>query len=77
MTKKQLSEYVENKNAEKIYYDIMEYLHNNMKNLNEGVSIKGANQSVIDNFRRKNLITPKVHEMLIKHKIIDEKHEII
>ena len=77
VTKKQLSEYVENKKAEKIYYDIMEYLHNNMKNLNEGVSIKGANQSVIDNFRRKNLITPKVHEMLIKHKIIDEKHEII
>lgn len=77
VTKKQLSEYVENKKAEKIYYDIMECLHNNMKNLNEDVSIKGANQSVIDNFRRKNLITPKVREMLIKHKIIDEKHEII
>jgi hypothetical protein len=77
VTEKQLSEYVENKKAEKIYYDIMESLYKNMKNLNEGVSLKGANQSVIDNYRRKNLITPKVQEMLIKHKIIDEKHEII
>ena len=77
VTNKQLSEYVENKKAEKVYYDILECLHKNMKNLNESVSLKGANQSVIDNFKRKNLITPKVQEMLIKHKIIDEKHEII
>jgi len=77
VTKEQLKEYFEKKKAEKTFYDIMENLHKNVKFLNENVSHKKANQSVIDNFKRKNLITPKVYEMLIKNKIINEKHEII
>ena len=75
--KAQLIEYVKRKKAEKVFYDIVESLHKNMKFLNENVSHKKANQSVIEDYRRKNLITPKVNEMLIKYKIIEQKDEII
>lgn len=77
VTKKQLNEYIERKKAEKIFYDIVADLHSNRKNLNESISMEGANQSVIDNYRRKKLITPKVNEMLIKYGVINEKKEII
>jgi hypothetical protein len=73
----QLIEYVENKKAEKVYYDILEQLHKNQKYLNEDVSHKKANQSVIDRFKSKKLINPKVFEMLTKRKIINENYEII
>jgi len=77
VTKAQLNEYVERKKAEKVFYDIVESLHKNVKFLNENVSHKKVNQSVIEDFKRKNLITPRVYEMLVKHKIIDQKSEII
>lgn len=76
VTKKQLSEYVEKKKSEKIFYNIIEDLHRNAKFLNEGISHKKANQSIIESYKRKNLITPKVYEMLTKHKIINENYEI-
>jgi len=75
--KAQLIEYVKRKKAEKVFYDIVESLHKNMKFLNENVSHKKANQSVIEDYKRKNLITPRVNEMLIKYKIIKQKDEII
>ena len=75
--KEHLVEYVEKKKAEKIFYDIVESLHKNVKFLNENISREKVNQSVIDDYRRKNLITPRVNEMLIKHKIIEQKNEII
>lgn len=77
VTKKQLNEYIEKKKTQKVFYEIMESLHTNVKMLNENVSHKKANQSVIDNYKRKNLMTPLVYEMLVKNKIIDEKHQII
>lgn len=77
VTVKQLTEYVENKRAERVFYDILETLHNNVKMLNENVSHDKANQAVILNYKRKNLITPKVNEMLIRYGIINEKKEII
>jgi hypothetical protein len=77
LTKEQLTEYFETKKAEKVFYEIMERLHKNVKFLNESVSPKKANQSVIDDYRRKNLITPRVSEMLIKSKIVNENYEII
>ena len=77
VTKAQLAEYVERKKAEKTFYDIVESLYMNSKSLNENISHQKANQSVIDNYKRKNLITPKVNEMLTTHHIINEKHEII
>lgn len=76
VTKKQLVEFVEKKKAEKIFYKIIEDLHRNKKYLNENISRTTANQSVIENYKRKNLITPKVYEMLVKRKIINEKYEI-
>jgi len=77
LTEAQLLEYVEIKKSEKIFYDILEDLHKNVKFLNENISREKANRTVIENYRRKNLITPRVTEMLIKNKIIDEKREII
>ena len=77
VTTEQLVEYVERKKAEKVFYEIMERLHKNVKYLNENVSPKKANQSVIEDYRRKNLITPRVSEMLIKSKIVNENYEII
>jgi len=77
VTTKQLETFIESKKAEKVFYDIVADLHSNRKNLNESVSIDGANQSVIDNYSRKNLITPKVNEMLIKYGVMNEKKEII
>lgn len=73
----QLNEYVERKKAEKVFYDIVESLYKNVKFLNESVSHKKANQSVIKDYERKNLITPRIYEMLVKYKIIDDKNEII
>lgn len=77
VTEAQLKEYVDRKKGEKTFWEIVEKLHENAKFLNENVSRDKANQSVIKDFERKNLITPRVHEMLVKHKIIDQKSEII
>jgi hypothetical protein len=77
VTRAQLNEYIENKKAEKVFYDIVADLHNNQKFLNESISKERVNQSVIDNYVRKNLITPKVNEMLVKYGIINENHQIL
>lgn len=77
LTEAQLHEYVETKKSEKIFYDILEELHRNAKFLNENMSREKANMTIIENYKRKNLLTPRVIEMLIKNKIINEKHEII
>ena len=77
LTEAQLLEYVEKKKSEKIFYDILEDLHKNVKFLNENISREKANLTIIENYRRKNLLTPRVIEMLIKNKIINEKHELI
>jgi len=77
VTKEQLNEYIDRKKSEKTFWEIVEKLHENTKFLNEGVSHERVNQSVIADYERKNLITPRVHEMLVKHKIIDQKREII
>lgn len=75
--KEQLNEYVERKKSDKAFYDIIERLHSNAKFLTENVSQKRANQSVIDDLKRKNLITPRVYEMLVARKIINENYEIL
>lgn len=77
VTKKQLNEYVEKKRAEKVFNLINEDLQKNAKFLNENISHKKVNQSVIDNYRRKNLITPKVYEMLVMNNVIDDNYKII
>ena len=77
LTDAQLMEYVEIKKADKIFYDIVEQIHKNQKYLKENMSIRGANQSVIDSFNKKKLINTKVQEMLTKFRITDEKCEIM
>jgi hypothetical protein len=77
LTEAQLREYAEIKKSEKIFYDILADLHKNVKFLNENVSREKANKAIIENYKRKNLLTARVTEMLIKNKIINEKHEII
>jgi DNA-binding PadR family transcriptional regulator len=77
VTEKQLREYVENKHAEKIFFNIIEDLHKNNKFLNENSLKKKANQTVINNYRRRGLISPLVEKMLEKSGILNEKHEII
>lgn len=77
VTKTQLNEYIERKRAEKTFYKIVESLYLNKKSLNENVSHQKANQSVIDNYRRKNPINSRVDEMLQRHNIINDKYEII
>jgi hypothetical protein len=52
-------------------------LHKNVKFLNKNVSREKADQTIIENYKRKDLLTSRVTEMLIKNKIINEKHEII
>lgn len=75
--KEQLNEYVENKKANILFYTIVERLHENTKLLNENVSHRKVNQSVINDYQRKNLITPRVFEMLVNNKIINENYEIL
>jgi hypothetical protein len=77
VTKAQLMEYVDNKRTEKVFYDIVADLHETNKFLNESISKDRVNQSVIDNYNRKNLLTPEVNEMLVKYGIVNEKREII
>jgi hypothetical protein len=77
VTKQQLVEFVERKKADKIFYEIVEQLHKNEKFLNENISRSKANMAIIENYKRKNLITPRVFEMLVKHKIINETYEIL
>lgn len=77
LTESQMVEYVVRKKAEGVYYSIIEEMHKNQKFLNENISLGKANQSIIDNYRNKNLITPKVFNLLIKHKIMNENYEII
>jgi hypothetical protein len=77
VTKAQLKEYVDNKRTEKVFYDIVADLHETNKFLNESISKDRVNQSVIDNYSRKNLLTSEVNEMLVKYGIVNEKREII
>lgn len=78
ITEKQLNHFFEIKLAEKTCDDILISIHNNMKYLNENISQKKVNQNIIDNYKRKNLITPIVYELLVnKYKLIDENYKII
>lgn len=77
VTEFQLKEFIKLKKAEKIFYNILEQIHRNEKFLNENISHKNANQSIIDDYKNKNIITPEVHELLMKHNILDDNYQII
>ena len=75
--KEQLVEFIDRKKSDNTFYEILEHLHRNSKMLNENVSQTKVNQSVIDNYQRKDLITPRVFNMLVKYNIMNENYEII
>ncbi|MFW6246603.1 MAG: hypothetical protein ACOC22_00305 [bacterium] len=77
ITQKQLNEYVEKKQAEKIFFNIIVDLQKNTKFLNENTLKEKANQTVINDYRRRGLISPIVENMLKTAKIINENNEII
>lgn len=77
VTKQQLEEYVEKKRAEKIFDAILVDLFENSKKISGNVSITKANQTVIENYKRKKMLTPKVQKMLIEYKIIDEDTKVL
>lgn len=77
VTKKQLHEYVERKKAEKIFCSILDALHKNSQFLSERVSVTKSNQSVIENYRRKNLITPRVENLLKENGLLNDNGQII
>ena len=73
----QLENYINNKKNKHIVDEILETIGNNMKFLNENISLKKTNQTYIDNLKRKGIITSEIREMLISHNIINENDEII
>lgn len=77
VTKTQLSEYIENKKAEKIFHSILKDMNKNSKFLNENISINKANQTVIENYKLKKLLSPKVTNMLIEYGLTDDNGQII
>lgn len=77
LKKQQLNEYIERKKSENIFYEIIDKLYENNKMLSETISKTSVNQNIINDYKRKNLINPYVYEMLIKNRIINEKHKII
>jgi hypothetical protein len=77
VTKAQLSEYVERKKAENTVGSILEEMQRNSKNLNEQISLKNANKSVLDKFRQNNKITTRVENSLKEYGILDDNGQII
>lgn len=77
VTKSQLHEYVEKKKAENTFCSILRSLHKNSQFLGEGVSLTKANQSVIENYRRKKLITPHVENLLEEYGVLYDNGQII
>jgi hypothetical protein len=74
ITQKQLNQYIENKQAEKIFFNIIEDLHKNSKFLNENNLRNNVNETTINNYKRRGLINPLVETMLKKHGILSENH---
>jgi len=69
----QLREYIKRKKNNKVFCEIVESLHNNSKYLSEQISKEKANKTIIENYRRKGLITPEVDKLLEEYQILDEK----
>jgi hypothetical protein len=77
VTKEQLNEHIKRKKAERIFEKIVTDIHKNTVHLKENISKDQANQSTINGYKKKNLISPLVLEMLISYNIVNEKSEII
>ena len=77
VTEEQLKGYIERKKAEKTFCSIMEALHKNQEYLNEQISRTKAHQTVIEDFRSKNLLSEEVIKLLVEHGLTNDKGQII
>ena len=77
LTKKQLLEYIQRKKDNKVFLNILRDFRKNAKYLNENISLKNANQSIIDLYFNRNLINDNVKKMLIESKIINNNNKIL
>lgn len=73
----QLKEYIERKKAEKIFNSILYEMNENSKNLRNSISLNNANQTIIEKYKIKKQLTPRVQKLLENNKIINNKGQII
>ena len=68
----QLREYIKRKKNNKVFCEIIESLYKNSKFLSEHISKEKTNKSIIENYKRKGLITPEIENLLKEYQIIKE-----
>ena len=77
VTKNQLNEYFQRKKSQKIFEHILEDMYENSKKLNENISLDKANQSIIEYYKNKKLLTPKVIKLLKEHHLMSNNNQIL
>ena len=77
VTEEQLNEYVEHKKAKKTFNSILGDMNKNSRFLSEQISVEKANQTVIENYGRKKLLSPRVMKMLVEHGLTNEDGQIL
>lgn len=77
VTEEQLKNYIEKKKAEKTFNSILNEMHKNSKNLKDGISLNKANQTIIENYKDRNQLNPRVQNLLKEYNIVDDMGEII
>lgn len=77
VTEAQLNEYIERKKAKKIFGEILKEMYNNSKHLDSKISLNNANQTIIESYKRKNLLNKHVQNLLKENMITDDKGQII
>ena len=77
VTRAQLNEYIERKKAKKVFHSILERMNKNSKFLSKQISINKANQTVIESYKSRKLLSKKVSNILVEYGLIDDKGQII
>ena len=67
VTEAQLQEFVDNKKAEKIFYEIVEKIHLNEKYLTENIDHNKANKTIIESYKNKKLFITVINCNLGKY----------
>jgi len=75
VTEEQLREYIEKKKAQKVFDKILESMYLHTKHLL--IPAKDAKNAVLEEFRRKNQITPKVEELLKEHNLLEDNTKVL
>lgn len=77
VTENQLKNYVNYKKDNKVFYEIVEAIYRNNKNINENMSKRKINQTIIDYYDKIGLLTESVVKMLGEHGLTDKNNNII